>query len=257
MRSADLKKVYDVWEAKNKIFEPDFKAPVLDFVDQIASLFSPGDFYYYILNFATYKMEFVSEGVKNVLNIDPDEFSVDRFFSLMHPKDMEDLHKKERASVNFKLEKIPVEDMTKYKTVYLMRLRLDDGSEKTILHQSKTISISKDGKIQQTMGIHTDVTHFNIINDHKVSFIGFKRPNYYYDEKNDTFNLTPHIDSVYTKREKQILKEISKGKCLNNIAETLKISAHTINTHRKNILKKNECKNMAELITTCIREGTI
>ncbi|GAA4949194.1 hypothetical protein GCM10023314_23130 [Algibacter agarivorans] len=257
MKSTDIKKVYNTWEAKNKIFEPDFKEPLLDFVDQIASLLSPGDFYYYIVNFATYKMEFVSDGVKKVLGIKPDEFSIDRLFSLMHPEDLKNLHIKERAAINFKLEKIPIEDITKYKTVYLMRMQLDDNTEKVLLHQSKALSVSKDGKVQQVMGVHTDVSHFNVINDHKVSFIGFKRPNYYYDEKNDTFNLIANVDTVFSKREKEVLNAIAKGKKNSEIAHYLHISIHTINTHKRNILRKTNCKNTPELIAKCLREGII
>ncbi|MFI1773212.1 LuxR C-terminal-related transcriptional regulator [Thalassobellus citreus] len=257
MRKPDVKKVFEVWETKNKISKPDLKEPDLHLVDQISSLFSLGDFYYYIINFVTYKMEFVSEGVKKVLGINPEEFSLEKYFSLLHPEDVADLHRKEQAAIIFKLEKIPIKDITKYKTVYLIRMLLADNTEKTLLHQAKAISVSKDGKVQQVIGIHTDVTHFNIINDNKVSFIGYKCPNYYYDEKNDTYNILENLNSIFTKREKEILNEIAKGKNSSEIAKNLNVSSHTINTHKRNILQKTNCKNTSELIAKCIREGII
>ncbi len=39
--------------------------------------------------------------------------------------------------------------------------------------------------------------------------------------------------------------------------EILAVSPHTINTHKRNILKKSNCKNTTELITKCIIEGII
>ncbi|RYE41714.1 MAG: response regulator transcription factor [Sphingobacteriales bacterium] len=39
------------------------------------------------------------------------------------------------------------------------------------------------------------------------------------------------------------------------IATSLSIAKHTVNTHRRNILSKSQCSTTAELIATSIREG--
>lgn len=257
MKDINIKKVFDVWEAKNRIARPTKKEIALDIVEQVASLFSPGNFYYYILNFVTFKMDFVSEGVKNVLGIEPNEFTLDKVFSLYHPDDMTNLHKKEKASIGFKMDKLTTEEITKYKTVYLVRIILDDGAEKTILHQARAISISQDGKVQQVMGVHTDISHLNISIDNKVSFISQNGPNYYYNEKNNSFDLLYDSKKLLTNREREILSEAAKGKTTNDIASTLHISPHTVNTHKKNIIKKTNSKNFTQLITKCIREGIV
>lgn len=41
------------------------------------------------------------------------------------------------------------------------------------------------------------------------------------------------------------------------MATYFNVSPHTINTHKRNILKKSHCKNTAELVAKCIREGVI
>lgn len=51
-----------------------------------------------------------------------------------------------------------------------------------------------------------------------------------------------------TFREKDILKHLIKGKTSKQIAESLNISIFTIDTHRKNILRKTGAHNIAELI---------
>ena len=59
------------------------------------------------------------------------------------------------------------------------------------------------------------------------------------------------------KREKEILILILKENSSAEIAELLNLSIHTIDTHRKNILKKTKTNSMVSLIKYSIREGLI
>lgn len=52
---------------------------------------------------------------------------------------------------------------------------------------------------------------------------------------------------VLSNREKDILKLLVKGFTSNQIAETLHISIHTVNTHRKNITRKLNIKTVSGL----------
>jgi len=258
MKEDKIAKILNVWETKNKIVNPVNSSQYIEIVDQIASLFSVGSYYYYIFNFETLSMEFVHSGVHGVLGIDPNKFTLDKLFELMHPQDLAKLHEKENVATEFLLQKIPKEEIPLYKVVYLMRLRDSKGFYKTILHQVKALTITERGKIQQVMGIHTDVTYLNIPFDHKISFISRERPSYYSVNTDTCFNLVENsFKNLFTKREKEIIKKISEGKTFNEIAGNLFVSPHTINTHKKNILKKSHCNNTAELMAKCIREGVI
>ena len=53
---------------------------------------------------------------------------------------------------------------------------------------------------------------------------------------------------VITRREKEVLGLIADGLTNNEIAKKLFISVATVDTHRKNLLAKFECKNIASLI---------
>jgi DNA-binding CsgD family transcriptional regulator len=53
---------------------------------------------------------------------------------------------------------------------------------------------------------------------------------------------------LLTEREKEILHLILRGYSSNTISEQLFCSVHTINTHRKRILQKLECRNVASLL---------
>ena len=60
-----------------------------------------------------------------------------------------------------------------------------------------------------------------------------------------------------TKREIEIISLLAKGLSTKEIAEELKRSFHTIETHRGNIKNKLGCKNVAEIATMGYRMGLV
>lgn len=58
-------------------------------------------------------------------------------------------------------------------------------------------------------------------------------------------------------REYEVLKLITKGMKTAEIADKLFLSVHTINSHRKNILKKLGLKSPAELIVYAMESGLV
>lgn len=62
---------------------------------------------------------------------------------------------------------------------------------------------------------------------------------------------------ILTKREKEILQFIAEGDTDKVIATKLTISATTVSTHRKNILRKLKLKNTAMLVSYAIRNKIV
>lgn len=60
-----------------------------------------------------------------------------------------------------------------------------------------------------------------------------------------------------SKREFEVLELITKGMTTAQIADGLHLSIHTINSHRKNILKKLHLKSPAELIVYALDSGLV
>ena len=61
--------------------------------------------------------------------------------------------------------------------------------------------------------------------------------------------------SLFTAREKEILKLITKGKTDKDISTVLFISIKTAKKHRTNIIRKAEVKNTAELVAMTMESG--
>lgn len=71
--------------------------------------------------------------------------------------------------------------------------------------------------------------------------------------KNESGNLNMEI----TEREKEVMRLIADGLTTNEIADKLFISAHTVNTHRKNLLSKLNIKNTASLVRYALDQGIV
>ena len=56
-------------------------------------------------------------------------------------------------------------------------------------------------------------------------------------------------------REKEILQLLAEGNNTKQIADKLKVSIKTVETHRQNIMNKLNIFNIAELTKYAIREG--
>lgn len=258
MNKADSAKVFSVWSERNSIYQPKKKELLLEIIDQTAALFAPGSFYYFIVNFENITMDFVHEGIRPILGIEPEDFSMVNCFERMHPEDLASMNEKEAVVFDFFFNKLSAEDLFSYKTVYVMRLQHMDGIYRTLLHQASIFSVSNDGKIEQSFCVHTDITHLNIPINHNISFISSTKQSYHYTknsggrysllDENSADLYKIRFKDIFSKREKEIIEILAQGKTFNEIAKQLFISPHTINTHKKNILSKSGCKNTPELI---------
>jgi DNA-binding CsgD family transcriptional regulator len=60
-----------------------------------------------------------------------------------------------------------------------------------------------------------------------------------------------------TNMEKKILEMISNGFSTREVAVTLTISKHTVESHRKSLLQKFDAKNSAELVKKALQNRII
>ena len=62
---------------------------------------------------------------------------------------------------------------------------------------------------------------------------------------------------VLSERELEVLQLVSFGLSSKSIADKLFLSAHTITNHRKNMLARSRCGNLAELVRVAISENLL
>lgn len=69
--------------------------------------------------------------------------------------------------------------------------------------------------------------------------------------------MNTDIKDSITEREKEILSLLAIGLSSKEIAEKLFISPHTVEYHRRQLLKKTKSRNIAQLIGTVYRMGIL
>ena len=231
--------------------QPNFE---LEVYKKMLEVFHVGNFYYYIFNVATAGMEFVSNTIHNILGINPEDFSAEYIFEYIHSDDLNRFAAHEKEVTRFFGDLTP-EEVLRYKVSYDYRLRCADGTYKWILMQTLTLQSDEQGSVIRVLGVQTDITHLKTEDKPSgLSFIGLNgAPSYYNVQVGGDVLLSSK--EPFSKREKEVLQLVLSGKNSHEIADILSLSVHTVNSHRKNIFAKSDCKSLAELGYKAVKMG--
>lgn len=213
-----------------------------------------GCYYYFTFNLSNAQFEFMSETVKGVLGYE-NFITVHDMTQLIHPQDLPYFVGFENKVVDF-FKALDEAVFRKYKVQYDFRIKKKDGDYVRVLHQVIVIeSDDKTKSILKTFGMHTDITHLKEKGIPKLSFIGLEGQPSYIDVEVE--NIVKPYEEMFTKREHEMLFLICRGLNRVQIAEVLRISKHTVDTHRRTILKKTKTSSIAELVAKTMSEGWI
>jgi DNA-binding CsgD family transcriptional regulator len=226
----------------------------LDLYKKLLNFFQVGDYYYFIFNLQTHEFDFVSKEVETLLDYQPQQVTIPLFFEIMHPDDRPWFLAFEEKTAGF-LTGLPLEKLMKYKVRYDFRIKKNNGSYIRVLHQVAVIQHDQNGGILRTLGVHTDISHLKFDGKPVLSYIGMDgEPSYLnIDIKNNYLESKEPL----TRREKDVLRHLIEGKLSKEICDILHISKQTVDSHRKNMLRKNNLNNSSELIAKAIRKGWI
>ena len=220
----------------------------------LLNFFLAGDSYYFILNHTNLACEIVSKEVEYVIGCHPSEFSLAYLNETIHPDDRQCFLIYGNKITEF-FSQLPTEKLMKYKVRSDFRYRKKNGDYTRLLYQGLIIEHDDDGKLLRTLNIHTDINYLKQEGRPLLSFIGIDGEPSYTDD-GYTKKLIDNKESL-TRREKQILELLIEGKLSKEIGSILKISKQTVDTHRKNMLHKNNLSNTGELIGKAIKYGWI
>ncbi len=222
---------------------------------KLLNIFQPGAYYYFIFNVGSAEFEFVSDQIQDILGYDPENLKAASFLDNIHPDDqLYFIQFEQKLAIFFR--ELSIEKILKYKVQYDFRIKDINGKYKRILHQLTIIEHDEYKNLLRSFGIHTDISHIKKDGKPELSFIGFDgEPSFHNIPVESTLFLP--AKELFTKREKEVLKLVVNGFLSSEIAERLFISLHTVNTHRKNILRKSNCSTLPELISKTIKEGWV
>ncbi|WP_370090391.1 LuxR C-terminal-related transcriptional regulator [Ekhidna sp.] len=233
--------------------------PDLSVLDQIAGYFSPGSYYYYLMNFPKFKMEMVSHDYNRLTGLSSETFSVAQWLEPIHPDDIPHVQSCEKVAGEFLFDFLSPSDITSYKVSYTYRMKTASGGYRNVLHQAVALNLTPSQSIGHVLGIEADIEHIASVPKNTISFIHLAGGKSFLNisTSNPNFIADKETYPNITKQEANILKLVSFGLSNEEIADRLFISAHTVKTHRANILKKEGKPNMTAIISDYIRRGII
>lgn len=210
-----------------------------------------------VLNVQTVKYEYFSKNVKNILGYDSERYMKEGLGFAMSTMDPDHLfiHNKYLYAEILKhtarlAGKKELKDL-RFTTTF--KVRKMDGNYLWAMQQFSIIETDRDGMPWLSLIFMHDVS--DVKKDNCLDLV--------IAQKNKDGLFTPIFAGVYptvgmqtifTKRELEVLSFICKGFSSKMIAAALNLSEHTVNTHRKNMMKKTESKNSAELSRCSLAE---
>ncbi len=209
--------------------------------------------YYHIIQFPQFQLYFVSENIKNILGFKPEELTLKKLYSLIHPEDYPVVLLATKKMCEFVIQKIDKLEPFKSITSMDFRIKHKEGHYIRLLNQNCLYKKNESNKSFQTLSLNTDITH--IKESLKIEFN--------YTNIGDTTDFSfpdtelKQFSSLFTKREKEILSLLTLGKSSSEIGDILNISKHTVDTHRRKMLSKSHLCNTAELIAYSISNNLI
>jgi DNA-binding CsgD family transcriptional regulator len=219
----------------------------------LLNFFMVGDYYYFIINLNVMAFDVISEDVTQILGYPMEDIDVSFILTRIHPEDQPYFLNFENKVAEF-FTTLSEKQIPNYKVRYDYRVKKKNGEYIRLLHQAVSIQYA-DGKVSRTFCVHTDITHLKKTGIPVLSIIGINGEPSYTDVKVEKqFKINA---SGLTKREYEILQMVVQGMNSDQISKANFLSIHTVNTHRKNLLKKTGCHNTVELISHSIKKGWI
>lgn len=226
----------------------------LEIHKKLLNFFQIGDYYYFIFNFRTREFDYVSESIWDMLGYEPSEFTVSTFMSTLHEDDRPWVISFEKTTGDFFMQ-IPSDKIMKYKNRYEYRVVKKNGGFLRVMHQVMIAQMDEDGGFIRSIGVVTDISHIKMDGRPTMSMVGMDGEASYHNLAVE--NIFLKTKDVLSNREKQILLLLTQGKLSKEIADLLFVSKQTVDSHRKNMLRKANVSTTGELISKAIRDGWI
>ena len=195
---------------------------------------------------------FFSQSCLNILGIKPEDMNPHNYFAITSPQDMQQHIVSRARVVKLAAEMYMKEEKFKVMSTNI-RLKNPKGSFTNFYMQCYLWLSQAPHKTVYGLFVQTDISKF----DHQlkkkcISHIGNDISRFRFPD--ETLILDGNI---FSGRELEIIKLIELGWSSEQIAEKLFLSVHTVNTHRRRILKKSKSTTFPELIHVLKENGAL
>ena len=246
MRSDKINSIY------NEIFDTYPKVEIEEHINKLIELdfyYPYNSTYYCITNTVHQSFEYVSKNFTACTGLSKEKMlagGMDYYWSLFHPEDIDLWLKSLTNLMVFTMSELTDEQRKRMSYTWNYRIKITDGSYVNIVQNTTPLQFDETNK--PIVGLaHYTVLDGNIKMDICASAKYLNDKNEYetlFYQNVSTSNLLGNISN----RERDVVRLIITKKTSDEISKKLNISKHTVDTHRRNILKKLDISSTFELI---------
>jgi len=216
-------------------------------------LLNKANSFFYWFDFAQMKYLYISESVYNVMGYTADEWRAGGpgfAFSTVHPEDVVRLKKCHEELFRYFFAQ-PLHERKSVRYGYETRVQSKEGKTVWLLQQGSFIEIDQEGKPIISFDVTMDTTDFK---KNKAMTLNLK--NDATGEKIISY-FPIRGAAMFSAREIEIISLLERGLSSKDIADELFISPHTVDTHRRNMIKKAEVRDSVGLVYYARESGLI
>ncbi len=250
---------------RNKMYEPEELVvegvqPLLNFKQ--VPVFSHSLPTFYMLDYTTGHYMTMSDTVKELLGFTTNDFMKEGMALLA-----ENYDKTELKILNEKmfpgrlalLSDTPADQHKNY--VFTHNFRMRDARKRMVhlIQRSSFVKSDEEGRPLVGLGMVVNVEHFHHSRDvtQIIERIYPDAPDRQPETISKTVFFANEEDKLLTKREIEVLRWMSEGLSIKQIADRLFVSEHTVINHRRNMNHKTNTNNALSLVSFAIKNGII
>ncbi len=215
--------------------------------------------FFYVVQFPMGKYHFLGKQQERVSGYAIEEFmekGIERFLQCLHPKEINIIIKEiYQDIIGFIASLQSNEERINLQIQYNYRFKRKNGRFVNLLEQVQALELDETGRISLALGNVIMLQNTETL-PLRLSIRQFKTEGI---SKTVFSKIYSSIHSNYkiTTREEEVLLYLASGKTSKEIANKLFISPHTVDTHRRNLLKKMRCKSVVELTRIAFNNGML
>ena len=236
---------------KTKKFDPTIDSYIHELIDELYKFrfINLPNQYSYFVDLYSFDIHYLDDSITQVLGYEKNEINLKFIYDIIHPADRLLIYRATIKSIYYAHQ---FKALKTFGDNFNMDFRVQkkNGEYIRVLRSTGVAVKDRQDNMAISYAFNTDISHIKTSN-----VIGF-------DYQGDLDIQFPDEDlihdiNLFSKSEKRVLYQLVKGKSSKEIADTLCISFHTVESHRKNMLKKSLLNNTVELIVYALEHGVV